>query len=54
MISEVGYGNASLAKIVKHAGISKGVISYHFEGKDDLMTQLVIQLYVSGRSSRRR
>ncbi|MFC9437098.1 TetR/AcrR family transcriptional regulator [Nocardia sp. NPDC057030] len=48
VISEVGYGNASLARIAKHAGISKGVISYHFAGKDDLMTQLVIQLYVSG------
>ncbi|MEV6067151.1 TetR/AcrR family transcriptional regulator [Nocardia sp. NPDC052001] len=48
VISEFGYGNASLARIAKHAGISKGVISYHFDGKDDLMTQLVIQLYVSG------
>lgn len=48
VISEVGYQGASLARIAKRAGISKGVISYHFEGKDDLMTQLVIQLYVSG------
>ncbi|MEV6428246.1 TetR family transcriptional regulator [Nocardia sp. NPDC051463] len=48
VISEVGYGKASLARIAKHAGISKGVISYHFEGKDDLMMQLVVQLYVSG------
>ncbi|PXX59251.1 TetR family transcriptional regulator [Nocardia tenerifensis] len=48
VISEVGYGNASLARIAEHAGISKGVISYHFAGKDELMTQLVIQLYVSG------
>lgn len=48
VISEVGYGNASLARIAERAGISKGVISYHFDGKDDLMTQLVIQLYVSG------
>lgn len=47
VISDVGYGNASLARIAEHAGISKGVISYHFAGKDDLMTQLVIQLYVS-------
>ncbi|MGW4713841.1 TetR/AcrR family transcriptional regulator [Nocardia sp. NPDC004260] len=47
VISEVGYANASLARIAEHAGISKGVISYHFEGKDDLMTQLVVQLYVS-------
>ncbi|WP_433655480.1 TetR/AcrR family transcriptional regulator [Nocardia sp. CA-128927] len=48
VISEVGYGKASLARIAEHAGISKGVISYHFAGKDDLMTQLVVQLYVSG------
>ncbi|MFI9404913.1 TetR/AcrR family transcriptional regulator [Nocardia sp. NPDC052316] len=47
VISEVGYGNASLARIAEHAGISKGVISYHFAGKDDLMTQLVVQLYLS-------
>ncbi|WP_330229995.1 TetR family transcriptional regulator [Nocardia sp. NBC_00508] len=47
VISEVGYGSAALARIAEHAGISKGVISYHFAGKDDLMTQLVIQLYVS-------
>ncbi|RDI50870.1 TetR/AcrR family transcriptional regulator [Nocardia mexicana] len=47
VISEIGYGNASLARIARQAGISKGVISYHFDGKDDLMTQLVIQLYVS-------
>ncbi|MEW1734748.1 TetR/AcrR family transcriptional regulator [Nocardia beijingensis] len=47
VISEVGYANASLARIAERAGISKGVISYHFDGKDDLMTQLVVQLYVS-------
>ncbi|MFI5775653.1 TetR/AcrR family transcriptional regulator [Nocardia sp. NPDC051570] len=48
VISEVGYANASLARIAKRAGISKGVISYHFDGKDELMAELVIQLYVSG------
>ncbi|MBF6331342.1 TetR/AcrR family transcriptional regulator [Nocardia transvalensis] len=48
VISEVGYGNASLARIAERAGISKGVISYHFDGKDDLMTQLVVQLYILG------
>ncbi|MEV6769240.1 TetR family transcriptional regulator [Nocardia sp. NPDC051030] len=51
VIAEIGYGNASLARIAKQAGISKGVISYHFDGKDDLMNQLVIQLYVSGAES---
>ncbi|MBN3452552.1 TetR/AcrR family transcriptional regulator [Mycobacterium sp. DSM 3803] len=48
VLAEGGYANASLARIAKHAGISKGVISYHFDGKDDLMTQVVIQLFVSG------
>ncbi|MFG1795261.1 TetR/AcrR family transcriptional regulator [Nocardia sp. NPDC049149] len=48
VISEVGYGSASLARIAEQAGISKGVISYHFAGKDDLMEQVVIQLYVMG------
>lgn len=47
VISEVGYAGAALARIAERAGISKGVISYHFAGKDDLMAQLVIQLYVS-------
>ncbi|BCK55415.1 TetR/AcrR family transcriptional regulator [Nocardia wallacei] len=47
VISEFGYGKASLARIARQAGISKGVVSYHFDGKDDLMAQLVVQLYVS-------
>ncbi|MEV7908062.1 TetR family transcriptional regulator, partial [Streptomyces anulatus] len=29
VIAEHGFANASLARIAKHAGISKGVISYH-------------------------
>ncbi|MEV0763348.1 helix-turn-helix domain-containing protein [Nocardia sp. NPDC050435] len=48
VISESGYAAASLARIAEHAGISKGVISYHFAGKDELMEQLVVQLYISG------
>ena len=34
-IAQRGYSQASLAEIAREAGISKGVISYHFEGKDD-------------------
>ena len=40
-IAELGYAKASLARIAKRAGISKGVISYHFAGKDDLIDQIV-------------
>jgi AcrR family transcriptional regulator len=42
-IAEVGYGNASLAQIAKRAGISKGVISYHFAGKDELVQQVLAE-----------
>lgn len=48
VIAEHGYVQASLARIAEHAGISKGVISYHFNGKEDLMRQLVIDLFVAG------
>lgn len=41
VIAEHGYNNATLARIAESAGISKGVISYHFDGKDDLMYQVL-------------
>ncbi len=44
-IAEAGYPNASLARIARTAGISKGVISYHFAGKDELMDQVVTDVY---------
>jgi TetR/AcrR family transcriptional regulator, fatty acid metabolism regulator protein len=40
-IAELGYANASLAEIARRAGISKGVISYHFAGKQELVEQVV-------------
>jgi AcrR family transcriptional regulator len=40
-IAEVGYAQASLARIAARAGISPGLISYHFAGKDDLIEQVV-------------
>ncbi|GAA4902358.1 TetR/AcrR family transcriptional regulator [Streptomonospora salina] len=44
-IADVGYGQASLAGIAKRAGISKGVISYHFAGKDELIERVVEHVY---------
>src|SRR5580700_8813672 len=49
-IAEVGYGQASLARIAKRIGVSKGVISYHFAGKDDLIRQVVIDVVDAGRA----
>ena len=43
-IAEVGFGQASLARIAERIGISKGVISYHFAGKDDLIAEIVSQV----------
>ena len=43
-LAEVGYAHASLARIAARLGISKGVISYHFAGKDDLIAEIVSQV----------
>jgi TetR/AcrR family fatty acid metabolism transcriptional regulator len=43
-IAELGYAHSSLAQIARRAGISKGVISYHFADKDELIQQVVTQL----------
>ncbi|WP_310727049.1 TetR/AcrR family transcriptional regulator [Streptomyces sp. N2A] len=40
-----GFAKASLAQIAERAGISKGVISYHFAGKAELIERLVEQIY---------
>ncbi len=40
-IATLGYSQASLAQIAKLAGISKGVISYHFADKDELIEQVL-------------
>ncbi|MCZ1006307.1 TetR/AcrR family transcriptional regulator [Streptomyces lydicus] len=44
-IAERGFAKASLAQIAERAGISKGVISYHFTGKDELIELVVEQIY---------
>jgi AcrR family transcriptional regulator len=49
-IAEAGYGQASLARIAERAGISKGVISYHFAGKDDLIREIVAEVLAKGQA----
>ena len=49
-IAEVGFAQASLARIAARIGISKGVISYHFAGKDDLIRQIAIDVIEAGRA----
>jgi AcrR family transcriptional regulator len=40
-VAEAGYAGASFARIAERLGISRGLISYHFAGKDDLIKQVV-------------
>jgi AcrR family transcriptional regulator len=50
VIADVGYANASFARIARRAGLSStGVISYHFEGKEDLLGEVIAEgLRVAG------
>lgn len=44
-LAELGFGGASLAEIARRAGVSKGVVSYYFAGKDDLLGQVIFDVY---------
>lgn len=44
-IAENGYGAASLVAIARRAGVSRGVISYHFANRDDLFDAVVATFY---------
>ena len=48
-IAEVGYTRTSLARIAVKLGISKGVISYHFAGKDDLFREVIVHVVEQAR-----
>ena len=48
VIAEVGYANTSMARIARRAGISRGLISYHFSGKDELIAQVLVTVYAEG------
>ena len=48
VIAELGFAQASLSQIAKRAGVSAGVISYHFAGKDDLIREVAAQVFRQG------
>lgn len=43
-IAEVGYAQASMARIAERVGITKGVIAYHFDGKAELIREIVAEV----------
>lgn len=47
-LAEVGYAAATLGEIAKRAGISRGLISYHFAGKAELIAKVLFAVYVEG------
>jgi len=49
-IAELGYARASLGRIAARIGISRGLISYHFAGKDELMSEVVREVLEEGRA----
>jgi TetR/AcrR family transcriptional regulator, fatty acid metabolism regulator protein len=49
-IAEVGFARTSFARIASRLGISRGLISYHFAGKDDLINQVVLEILEQGNS----
>lgn len=44
-IATLGYAQASLAQIAKHAEISKSVITYYFTSKKELIAQVITAIY---------
>lgn len=45
VIAEQGYAGSSLERIAQRAGISRGLISYHFAGRDDLVAAVVSAVF---------
>lgn len=42
-----GYGQASVAKIAEHIGVSKSVVLYHFKSKNDIIEAVVLSVFVA-------
>lgn len=47
-VCEFGYAGASLSRVAKLAGISKGVITYHFASKAEILEEAVAVVYERG------
>ncbi|KAA0021684.1 TetR/AcrR family transcriptional regulator [Antrihabitans cavernicola] len=45
VIAEVGVEKASMVRIAERAGVSRGVIAYHFDDRDDLFGGVVEAVY---------
>ena len=46
-IGELGFPRTSVAEVARRAGVSKGVVTYHFAAKDDLIGAVIARLLES-------
>ena len=49
-IAEVGFAKASVDQIAKRAGVSKGVITYHFPNKEEIVDAIIGKVIAAGRN----
>jgi AcrR family transcriptional regulator len=47
-IAELGFSKAALSQIARRAGVSTGVILYHFANKDELIREVVAHVFAAG------
>ena len=46
-LSALGYQQTTVAEVARRAGVSKGVVSYHFPARDDLIWAVVADVFKS-------
>jgi TetR/AcrR family transcriptional regulator, fatty acid metabolism regulator protein len=46
-IVELGFEKGSVGEVARRAGVSKGVVTYHFAAKDDLIYEVVARIFDS-------
>lgn len=47
VLAELGYSDSSFAQIARKTAISRGLTSFHFKNKDDLMFQVVKEVFAA-------
>lgn len=45
VLADIGYAATSVGRIAEHSGVSKGVITYHFASKDELLRGMALRLF---------
>lgn len=45
VVAKDGFTKASLSRIAEHAGISKGVVTYHFKNKAEILEKMVTEFF---------